>query len=228
MFQSCYWLSIAFTTDGGCPSAEWHWFRSAEQFQNANVALETFRFRKVSPFLIVSSLFGLEHLILPVAAVSKRTIVCPAGVFLQHVAYLEWCCPGWFGTILGISWPCRRYRSRASLLQVSVCFCLSLVDLQFCLAGIYRHLMFLSFEGCHPLLVTFLIHPLIRHHTLLLTLFRHLIRSLRSFAIHAVFASITFVSNLLPVRCMLIRWFRVRTGMVLCLFCVGWRWIRWR
>lgn len=81
MFQSCYWLSIAFTTDGGCPSAELHWFQGAEQFQNANVALETFRFRKVSPFLVVSSLFGLERLILPAAAVSKRTIVCPLGVF---------------------------------------------------------------------------------------------------------------------------------------------------
>ena len=45
------------------------------------MALETFRFRKVSPFLIVSSLFGLERLILPTGAVSKRTIVCPAGDF---------------------------------------------------------------------------------------------------------------------------------------------------
>jgi hypothetical protein len=81
MSQSCYWLSIASTTDGGCPSAELHWFQGAEQFQNANVAIETFRFRKVSPFLAVSPLFGLERLILPAAAVSKRTIVCPLGVF---------------------------------------------------------------------------------------------------------------------------------------------------
>ena len=53
------------------------------------MALETFHFRKVSPFLIVSSLFGLECLILPVAAVSKWTIVCPAGVFYSMLLILS-------------------------------------------------------------------------------------------------------------------------------------------
>jgi len=71
-------------------------------------------------FYVVSSLFGLVHLILPMAVVSKWVIVCPLGIFLQHVAYLGWCCLGWFWVILGISWPCCWYWSRASLLLVSV------------------------------------------------------------------------------------------------------------
>src|ERR1700729_673174 len=56
-------------------------FEVLSSFRTPMWPLKHFVFRKVSPFLIVSSLFGLECLILPTAAVSKQTIVCPAGDF---------------------------------------------------------------------------------------------------------------------------------------------------
>ena len=82
-------------------------------------------------FCVTNFLFGLVRLILPVAVVSKWMIICPLSIVLQHVAYLKWRCPGWLEDVLGISWPCHWYWSRASLLSVSALFSPLLINLQF-------------------------------------------------------------------------------------------------
>ena len=82
-------------------------------------------------FCVASSLFGLARLILPVAVVLKRVIVCPLSIVSQHVAYLRWHCSGWLGDIVGISWPCCWYWSCASLLSVSALFSPLLINLKF-------------------------------------------------------------------------------------------------
>jgi len=58
-------------------------------FQNSSVAFEIFCFREVNPFWVIDSLFGLARLILPTASVSKRVIIFPLGISLQHVKYFQ-------------------------------------------------------------------------------------------------------------------------------------------
>ena len=81
MFQPCYWLSTGLITDQGCSAAELDKFQGTEVFQNVSVTLEIFCFRKVNLFQVISFLFGLVHLILPMAFVSRQVIICSLGIF---------------------------------------------------------------------------------------------------------------------------------------------------